>query len=250
MPRIRTVKPEFWGDEKLGPLEPIDRLVFLGLISLADDAGRLMDNVKVVDAFVFPYTDDTSAPSLEKLAQLGRIERGHTNSGQAIIQLVNWSHQKIDKPNLRGALPPIRRSIAEGSASGLGGVGASINDQLSVPTTNDQRPTSGTDMNDLATQMAATANQALKNNPRCTIGELQLRPLQASRATQCAEDWTREGIPPEVILKGIATVCAAFRPSKENPRIGSFRYFEAGVHKAWEESKQGDSMDKAFEALA
>lgn len=107
MARIRTVKPEFWADEKLSPLAPIDRLVFLGLISMADDAGRLLDNEKVIDAFVFPNTSDSASPSVDRLAGLGRIRRGVTESGQRILQLVRWDHQKIDKPNLSSALPPI-----------------------------------------------------------------------------------------------------------------------------------------------
>ncbi len=53
MPRIRSIKPEFWADEKMSSLSPIDRLVFLGLIGMADDFGRVHDNVKVIDAFVF-----------------------------------------------------------------------------------------------------------------------------------------------------------------------------------------------------
>lgn len=97
MPRIRTIKPEFFQDEKLSPLAPIDRLVFLGLISMADDAGRLLDNVKVIDAFIFPETDDTSRDSLDTLARLARIVRYVAPSGQKLIQIRNWSdHQKVD----------------------------------------------------------------------------------------------------------------------------------------------------------
>jgi len=117
VPRIRTIKPEFWGDEKLAPMAPIDRLVFLGLISMSDDAGRLIDSVRAIDGFVFPLTDDTSADSLLRLQDMGRIERGETSSGQRVIQLVNWKkHQKIDKPNFSAALPSIgysRRTIPQ-----------------------------------------------------------------------------------------------------------------------------------------
>jgi hypothetical protein len=107
VPRIRTIKPEFWADEKLAPLDPTTRLTFLGLISMADDTGRLVDNVKQIDAFLYPETDDTARQALETLAQLGRIRRGVTDSGQRVIQLVNWKHQKIDKPNYASCLPPI-----------------------------------------------------------------------------------------------------------------------------------------------
>lgn len=107
MARIRTIKPEFWGDEKLAPLPAIARLVFLGLISMADDAGRVVDSIRAIDGFVFPETEDTARDALEVLIELGRLERGVTESGQRILQIVNWSHQKIDKPNMAAALPPI-----------------------------------------------------------------------------------------------------------------------------------------------
>lgn len=86
-------------------------------------------------------------------------------------------------------------------------------------------------------QVAKAANQALLNNPRVNTGEIQLRPLTAPKARQCVEDWLREGIPLSVILGAVQRVCGAFLPSKENPRIGSFRYFEAAVHQDWEKSK-------------
>jgi hypothetical protein len=108
MPRIRTIKPEFWADEKVAPLDPISRLVFLGLISMADDCGRLVDNLKQIDAFIFPETNDTSREALENLARISRVKRGNTPSGQKIIQIVNWeTHQKIDHPNFKAALPEI-----------------------------------------------------------------------------------------------------------------------------------------------
>ncbi len=76
-----------------------------------------------------------------------------------------------------------------------------------------------------AIRLAKTANQALLNNPLVSTGEIQLRPLDAAKARQCAEDWSRDGIPENVVLGAIMAVCGAFQPSPENPRIGSFRYF-------------------------
>lgn len=114
MPRIRTIKPEFWADEKLAPMNAIERLTFLGLISMADDAGRLLDNVKIIDAFVFPETDETCRDALATLSRAGRIIRGKTSSGQAVIQIANWDkHQKVDKPNLKACFPKIADVVAE-----------------------------------------------------------------------------------------------------------------------------------------
>ena len=123
MARIRTVKPEFWGDEKLAPLSPVTRLVFLGLISMADDRGRLTDNQKRIDAFIFPETSETSRGSIGELAAIGRIRRGITGSGQRIIEITNWRHQKIEKPNYLGALPDIVQELTDDSPTGRGGIG-------------------------------------------------------------------------------------------------------------------------------
>lgn len=102
MARIRSIKPDFWQDEKLAPLAAIDRLVFLGLISQADDAGRLVDNVRLIDGLLFPHTDDSSRQSLDTLARLKRILRYSGPSGQRLIQIVRWKdHQKVDNPGSR-----------------------------------------------------------------------------------------------------------------------------------------------------
>lgn len=138
MARIRTVKPEFWADEKLGPMDPVTRLVFLGLISMADDGGRLLDSVKVIDAFIFPYTDDSAKESVNVLDRSGRIRRGVTESGQAVIQIVNWDHQKIDKPNTKAMLPPIVEASPNGRRL-VGDLSAPLS--VPVPTTNDHLPT-------------------------------------------------------------------------------------------------------------
>ncbi|TVS15262.1 MAG: hypothetical protein EA417_13730 [Gammaproteobacteria bacterium] len=115
MPRIRTIKPEFWQDEKLAPLPPIDRLVFLGLVSQADDAGRLVDSVRMIDGTLFPFSEDSSRDSLDTLARLGRITRYTSESGQELIQITNWDkHQRVDKPS-KYTLPPPPGEVVAGT---------------------------------------------------------------------------------------------------------------------------------------
>mgnify|MGYP000426208500 CR=1 FL=1 len=141
MPRIRTIKPEFWGDEKLAPCSPMTRLVFLGLISMADDTGRMLDNVKVIDAFIFPESSETCRGAVDELSAMGRIRRGKTASGQRVIEIAKWrDHQKIDKPNPKACLPEIveveeftdfRRIVDD----------ASSNDRRHIDDTSAPRPT-------------------------------------------------------------------------------------------------------------
>jgi hypothetical protein len=150
MARIRTIKPEFWQDEKLAPCDPMTRLVFLGLISMADDCGRVLDNVKVIDAFIFPESAHSSHEALMRLSGMARIRRGRTASGQRVIQIVNWeAHQKVQHPNLKGSLPELVEeqeltTAHEPLMNGSGGAHEPLthhtNDQR--PTTNDLRPSS------------------------------------------------------------------------------------------------------------
>jgi hypothetical protein len=114
MARIRTIKPEFWHDEKLAPCDPLTRLVFLGLISAADDFGRVLDNERVLNAFMFPETSDSVREPLANLSRMGRVQRGKTASGQRVIQIVNWErHQKVDKPQPKMAFPEIVEAIED-----------------------------------------------------------------------------------------------------------------------------------------
>lgn len=145
MARIRTIKPEFWQDEKLSPCDPLTRLVFLGLVSLADDAGRLVDNLRLIDAQLFMNTSDSAHEPLMRLSGMGRIRRGKTASGQHIIEITNWGrHQKIQHPNLKGSLPEIveehtlavpHEALMRRSGGAHEPLTRHTNDQRPVPTT-------------------------------------------------------------------------------------------------------------------
>lgn len=54
-PRIRTLKPELWQNEKVGDLSHGARLLFVGLITMADDEGRFRARPSVILGHVFPY---------------------------------------------------------------------------------------------------------------------------------------------------------------------------------------------------
>ena len=207
MPRIRTIKPEFWADEKLGPMDTVTRLVFLGLISMADDAGRLVDNTKQIDAFLFPYTSDTCRRSLDDLSAKGRICRGMTRSGQAVIQVVNWHHQKIDKPNTKAILPPIddtstinRRHVDDTSA--LLSVPVSTTNDL-LPTTNDLTTSAQTASAEPHTQRAVPLDDPLFTQ----FWEAYPRRAGGNSRQAAARAWAarvRAGVQPLEILAGLA----------------------------------------------
>lgn len=77
-PRIRTLKPETWQDEKIGRVSRDARLLFVGLITLADDDGRFRSLPTQVLGHVFPY--DLDAPK-----KLERWMRELTDEGLVVI---------------------------------------------------------------------------------------------------------------------------------------------------------------------
>ena len=183
MPRIRTIKPEFWGDEKLAPMPPIDRLVFLGLVSLADDQGRLVDNLKTIDGAIFSETEDSSRDSLAALASAGRIVRYTAASGQKLIQVANWSkHQKVDHPKRELLHGPTAEDVvlsvdtANGISSRERRASTSHEPrEIGAPHTNDLRPATSdqrsTSMNGHKAIHATTEKVSNPNVPAVGSGE-------------------------------------------------------------------------------
>lgn len=59
MARIRTIKPDFWTDEKIGTsLKRDERLLFIGLWNLADDQGVLKSSAAYIKGQLFSYDEE------------------------------------------------------------------------------------------------------------------------------------------------------------------------------------------------
>lgn len=111
MPRIRTVKPEFWEDELLGVMPRDARLLFIATFNMADDEGILRWTPAYIKAQAFMYDDDLSIGDVGKLMQcltdtglvfpyIGGVAR------QQMAVVVNFrKHQRINRPQ-KSKLPP------------------------------------------------------------------------------------------------------------------------------------------------
>lgn len=102
MARIRTIKPEFPHSESMGRVSRESRLCFIMLWTIADDAGRLRGNSRMLASLLYPYDDDAKNKIDQWLTQLsseGCIARYEVD-GTSYLQILNWlDHQKIDKPS-------------------------------------------------------------------------------------------------------------------------------------------------------
>ncbi len=148
MPRKRQIDPGFWASEHAAQVCREARLLFLGMISNADDEGRIKASPAFLRVTVFPYdTDVTDDMVLGWRDELAAARDSVT--GAALVQLYGGSggelawitgfgkHQYVNKryPSKLPAPPPLTRDSATGATplrhhsatgSGMFGVGIDV----------------------------------------------------------------------------------------------------------------------------
>jgi hypothetical protein len=109
MPR-RLITSELFRNEKVAELDYAGRLFFIGLITNADDAGRLKGAAKYLKILIFPY-DDISRDDIinyrKKCHDLG-IAKYYSVNGKEVVSLTGWEeHQSIRSDRRKDSkLPP------------------------------------------------------------------------------------------------------------------------------------------------
>jgi hypothetical protein len=103
--RIRSLKPEWLENQRLGSCSDAARLLSVALILLADDHGRGRAAVPYIAGQVWTYTlakvPETLArvsAALSELVATGYIQL-YEVEGQDYFEILGWSrHQRVDKP--------------------------------------------------------------------------------------------------------------------------------------------------------
>lgn len=102
-PRYRSLKPTVWQVESVGEVSLAARLLYVGLITQADDEGRQSAHPALIASRVYPYD---GAASLEQIpAWLGELQAAHLirlyeADGRAYLLVEDWSElQRIPKPS-------------------------------------------------------------------------------------------------------------------------------------------------------
>lgn len=105
MSRSRNIKPGFFRNELLVELPFEYRLLFVGLWTLADRAGRLEDRPTKIRMEVFPADAVDVEAGLQALHDRGFIAR-YTVGGQKLVQVVAWAkHQNPHHREAESTLP-------------------------------------------------------------------------------------------------------------------------------------------------
>lgn len=102
MPRIRSIKPEFFASEDVSALPLRARLTWIGLWTQCDDHGRTKDQARIIKGAIWPL-DDVSLRHIEEdlmaLEDAGRIVRYEFDRAR-FLAVVNWHYHQ--KPNRVG----------------------------------------------------------------------------------------------------------------------------------------------------
>lgn len=112
MARSRTIRPEFWSDEKLASVSRESRLTYAGLWGTSDDYGVTKGNAAWLKSQIYPYDEDLKLSKftewLTELEKLGRIVP-FTQDGEKFYYIPKFmDHQKVDRPSkTRNPEPPL-----------------------------------------------------------------------------------------------------------------------------------------------
>lgn len=107
MARIRTVKPEFWTDEKVVECTIPARLLFIGLFNFANDLGCMERSHKRIKMQVFPADLIDCEPLIAELITHGLLTEYSVN-GQEYLHIKGFAkHQKINRPSATKIPAPV-----------------------------------------------------------------------------------------------------------------------------------------------
>jgi len=102
MPRIRTVKPEFWDSEDMAVVSEPSCLLAIGLLNFADDEGFFNANEAIIKKNIFPLREPsmTIHEQLNELSNIGYLSLHNGEKNRSYGHIKNFNlHQKINRPN-------------------------------------------------------------------------------------------------------------------------------------------------------
>jgi len=124
MARTRNLKPAFFKNEDLAECDPVVRLLFAGLWTLADREGRLECRPKRIRAELFPYDSFDVAGMLDQLAARGFI-RFYEVEGQKYLEIPTFTQHQHPHHGEKAACPAPQspdesRQVLDKSGTSLG----------------------------------------------------------------------------------------------------------------------------------
>jgi len=122
MARARNIKPGFFTNDELVELPFSTRLLFIGLWTIADREGRMVDRPKKIKMEIFPADDVDCDQALAQLASSGFITR-YLADGVKVVEIANFAkHQAPHSTEKDSVLPDSEGFYTVNERSKNGGV--------------------------------------------------------------------------------------------------------------------------------
>ena len=107
MPRKRIIDPEFWLDNEISKLTYKNRLLYIGLWTLADDFGILENDLNKIRASVFPYSNCKIDKEMAELIRLKKLEE-YEVEGKKYFWVKNFlKYQWFSHPSHKFPIIPV-----------------------------------------------------------------------------------------------------------------------------------------------
>lgn len=109
MARKRMISPEIWDSENFSKLSILAKLVFIGMISNADDEGRGKAKAAFLKSKLFPYDESMRVAdvesALDEVAENMSVTM-YSHDGNEYYSFDNWKKwQRVDKPSPSNIIP-------------------------------------------------------------------------------------------------------------------------------------------------
>ncbi len=242
--RARNIKPGFFKNDVLGEVEPLARVLFIGLWCLADRAGRLADRPRKIKAEILPYDDCDVERLLDALDRQGFIVR-YQAAGERYLWIPGFLRHQNPHPRETASsipAPPLADTRSDPGptlavacqANSQTGPADSLNPDPGIRNPDSPDPTAGSGTATGQTGVAEVEAAA------AAVKQLETVLLEISgkkRTTARDRAAIREGLAltggDGVGLQALVRQAAQqFRPEYPGDRIGSFAYFLPVIQRA------------------
>lgn len=117
MPRSRNIKPGFFANDDLAEFDPLTRLLFIGLWTVADPNGVLEDKPRKIKAQVLPYDTGDAAAMIEALVSAGFVDRFQVK-GESYLHITGFKKHQNPHPREKVLYPtPDKQDASNGRAT-------------------------------------------------------------------------------------------------------------------------------------
>lgn len=104
MARIRTIKPDFWTDDKLVEVDFATRLFYIGTWNHADDNGNLRRSAKSLKMKIFPADAIDCEPLIQSLIAHGMLME-YSVSGEVFLHIRCFAKHQVINRKSKSAIP-------------------------------------------------------------------------------------------------------------------------------------------------